>query len=162
MGKLSRTLSKLKEKKKESDKDKYKISEDSAMDQIVDILDYYDIPIERFEEIEKTESAGENILDSLIGYFRTGQLQKECNEKNELIIIQTTQGGSKLNYQEIRAKHKKVMDKFDPAKENYKRMYAFLGALCGMGSDAIEQLKTGGKQNDLACAEILGTLFLAV
>ncbi len=161
MGKLSKTLSKLK-KLKEERAETYPISEDSALEQIVDILDYYDIPIERFEQSEKSETAGENILESLTVFFRTGQLQSNRDENGVLKITQTTQTGTKIEYEEIKAKHKKVMDKYDPNRENYKRMYAFLGSLCGLGSDAIEQLKTGGKQNDLAVAEILGTLFLAV
>jgi len=159
MGKLSNAIGKLKKLREEKEKT-YKISEDSALEQIVEILDYYDIPLERFEQSEKTEAAGENILDSLIVYFRTGQLQTRTDENGILNIIQTTQSGAKLEYQEIKAKHKKVMDKY--GNENYKRIYAFLGSLCGEGADVIEQLKTGGKQNDLAVAEILGTLFLAV
>lgn len=159
MGKLSRTLSKLK-KKQEEKKEAYKISEESALEQIVEILDYYNLPLERFEQSEKTEQAGENVLDSLIIYFRTGQLQTTRTEKEILNIIQTTQSGATLTYQEVGSKQKKVMDKY--GTENYKRLYAFLGSLCGLGSDAIEQLKAGGKQNDLACAEILGSLFLAV
>lgn len=159
MGKLSNAIGKLK-KIREEKEESYKISEESALEQIVTILDYYDIPLERFEQSEKTESAGENILDSLIVYFRTGQLQIRVAENGILNIIQTTQSGAKLEYQEIKAKHKKIMDKY--GNENYKRIYAFLGSLCGEGADVIEQLKTGGKQNDLAVAEILGTLFLAV
>ncbi len=159
MGKLSSAINKLK-KLKEINKEPYKISEDSAIEQIVELFDYYDIPIERFEQSEKAEAAGENILDSLIIYFRTGQLQIVRTEEGILNIIQTTQSGAKIEYQEVKAKHKKVMDKY--GTENYKRIYAFLGAVSGEGSDVIEQLKTGGKQNDLAVAEILGTLFLAV
>ena len=83
MSKLSKTLGRLK-KLKEEKESRYKISEDSALDQIVQILDYYDIPIERFEQSEKTEAAGDNLIDSLIGYFRTGQLEVKINENGIL------------------------------------------------------------------------------
>jgi len=159
MGKLSRTLSKLK-KLKEEKPDRNKISEDSALEQIVEILNYYNIPLERLEDSEKSEAAGESILDALIGFFRRGQLETRVNENGILNIIQTTQSGAKIEYQEVGSRQKKVMDKY--GTENYKRLYAFLGSLSGLGSDGIELLKAGGVQNDLACAEILGTLFLLV
>ncbi len=159
MGKLSSAINKLK-KLKENRAEDLPISEDSALEQIVEILDYYDIPFERLEEERRTEKAGDGLLESLIKYFRRGQLSIHKTENGILNVIQTTQSGSTITYVEIKAKHKKVMDKY--GDEVYKRSYAFLGSLCGLGSDAIEQLKTGGKQNDLACAEILGFLFLLV
>ena len=159
MGKLSNAISKLK-KLKEERQEPYKISEDSALEQVVEILEYYDIPIERFEKTEQTETAGENILDSLVKFFRTGQLEIVRTENNILNIKQTTQSGSVLIYQEVGAPHKKAADKYN--NQDHSRMYAFLGSLCGDGADVIEKLKTGGKQNDLACAEVLGFLFLAV
>lgn len=158
MGKLSNAI-RLKKLKK-ANAEPYKISEESALEQVVEILDYYDIPIERFEQSEKTEQAGENILDSLVACYRKGQLQNVRTDKEILNIIQTTQSGETITYQEVGSKQKKIMDKYPT--ENYKRMYAFLGSLCGLGSDAIEQLKAGRGQNDLACAEFLGSLFLAV
>ena len=159
MGKLSNAISKLK-KLKQGREEAFQISEDSALEQIVEILDYYDIPFERLEEDKRTARAGDGLLDSLISYFRRGQLTINRTENDILNIIQTTQSGTKLEYQEVKAKHKKAMDKYK--EEDDRRIYAFLGSLCGLGSDAIEQLKTGGRQNDLACAEILGTLFLLV
>ena len=161
MERLNTAISKLK-KLKGKREDMYKISEESAMDQIVMILDYYDIPAERLEESEM-EQAGESLLFQLIKFFRKGQVEAVKNERG-LEINQTTQTGETLTYRQIGAQQKEVMDKFDPRKENYKRMYAFLGSLCGLGADAIKKLKTGGDtgQNDLACAEILGSLFLLI
>lgn len=159
MGKLSKTINKLKNMRNTSDS--FILSEDSALESICKILDYYDIPMERLEQTEAAEQAGETLIDALVKLFRRGQLEVSENDKNEMIIIQTTQSGAKIEYQEIKAKHKRMMDKADQ-KEQYKRMYNFLGSLSGLGSDGIEQLKTGGKWNDLACAEILGSLFLLI
>mgnify|MGYP000163895334 CR=1 FL=1 len=159
MSKLSRVTNKL--KKTREVKEDFPISEDSALESIIEILDYYDIPMERVEETMQSEQAGETLIDAMTKYFRRGQIETERNDKNELTIIQHLQDDKKITYQEVRAKHKRAMDKTSD-NEGYKRRYAFLGSLCGLGSDAIESLKTGGKWNDLACAEFLGAFFLLI
>lgn len=135
----------------------FQISEESATDQVVELLDYYDIDVDRLTEGEdRAGSALEKALDHVRDGFRSGRLELVRDNTGKLTVVHHLKGaGEPLVYQEISAKAKLAMERFDPAA-GYSRLYAFMGALCGIGKGAIEKLPP----QDLALVEVLGTVFL--
>jgi hypothetical protein len=133
-----------------------KISEQSAIEQVSELLSFYDINIDRLMQDEKTEKSGDSLLSSLVDFFRLGKIELKTGDKGK--IIQYLKSGTIIEYGEISAKDKLAMDKFNPERENYNRVYAFMGSLCGLGKSAIEKLHV----TDLAVVEVLGALFLLV
>jgi hypothetical protein len=138
----------------------YILSEEAANDQIVAMLDYYDIDVEKLSEGSDKESkraarAIERALEQLSEHVRTGKLQFERNAAGKLEVIQTLVNGETLTYREIDAKAKLAMECFDP-NAGYSRTYAFMGSLSGIGKAAIEKMSAV----DLSVTELLGTVFL--
>lgn len=152
---LSRIGSRLKKIKKEKE-EKPLISEDSAIEQITELLDYYDIDIETLKMTEDTEVAGERVLEALIKYYRWGKLKNQKDEKS-FKAIQTLKSGTTITYQEVNARLKRTMDKLE-TKERYGKIYTFMGALGNIGLDGVEQLHA----TDLAVLEVLGNVFLLI
>lgn len=150
--KLSKINTRLKKLKKEVPP----ISEDSAMNEIVLFLDYYDIDIQTLEMTENTEIAGERIIDSLIRYYRLGKLKNKKDEKG-FKIIQTLRTGKTIEYAEITAQKKRTMDKLE-SKEQYGKIHTFMGSLSNIDLDGVDQLHA----TDLAVLEVLGTIFLLI
>lgn len=141
-------MSKYAPKKKAVD---FVLSEESAMDQMQEIVDYYDIEPDKMGDA----AAGfETALDNVVDFIRRGVVEVSRDAKDKLVIKHTLASGEVLNYTEINAKAKLAMDKFD-RKENYRRLYAFMGSLCGLGSAGIEKLSA----RDLTTVEVLGTVF---
>ena len=136
---------------------KFLISEEAAVDQVVRLLGYYDIDVDRLTSGDDSEMAAkfEMALDSVRDYFRTGQLELGEADGSKLTVIHHLRGGDTLTYGEVSSKAKIAMERFDP-QAGYSRLYAFMGALCGIGKGAIEKL---GPQ-DLSVVEVLGTVFL--
>lgn len=129
----------------------YILSEESATEQVVALLTYYDIDVERLAGGNDVAQASlEKTLDQLTDYVRRGIL--EIGENGT--VTQTLGSGQTLEYVEIGAKHKLVMDKV-PQGQQYAKMYALMGSLAGCGSTAIEKLPA----KDLAVVEVLSTVF---
>ena len=78
----------------------------------------------------------------IIVYYFTAALQVNCRGARSLKPLQR--------------KHKIVMDSYD-AKAFYKRAYALMGSLSGLGDDAMRLLRGV----DLQVVEALGIVFLA-
>lgn len=133
--------------------EKFVLSEESARDQIVTLLDYYDIDVDRLAGDERGQQVVEKALDQLTLFVRRGVL--EVTREPKLVVTQQLSGGDVLTYREIDSKAKLAMEKFDPTA-GYSRIYAFMGSLCGLGKTAIEKLPA----RDLGVVEILGTVFL--
>lgn len=150
---MSKILKKFASRFKNSEKEKYSISEESAIDEICRLLSYYDIDMGRLEVTDDTEVQGESVLNSLIRYFRLGKLKIEQNEKN-FFVVQTLESGTEIKYGEPTAQKKRVMDKCE-LKERNMRIQMFMGALGNIGIDGVDQLNT----RDLAVLEVLGNIF---
>jgi hypothetical protein len=131
------------------------LSEEAARDQIVELLEYYDIDVDRNEVEDAVSKQVENTLDQLTLYVRQGVLEIARNDKGKLEVKHNLSGGDTLVYGEINSKAKLAMEKFDP-KAGYSRTYAFMGSLCGLGKGAIEKLPA----IDLGVVEVLGTVFM--
>lgn len=129
------------------------LSEESAVAEVVRLLTYYDIDVETISDAE-SKAAFERSLDALTKYVRTGTVEVTEDADSRLSVVQHLPSGATLTYGELGAKHKLAMDRV-PREESYKRIYALMGSLCGLGPTAIEKLSA----KDLAVVEVLGTVF---
>ena len=140
-------------------KTEFLLSEEAATDQVVELLDYYNIDVDRLtagetKDDKASAAALEKALDHVRDAFRSGQLEVSRDAGGKLLVTQHITGGTTLVYVEVGAKHKLAMEKFDPAA-GYSRIYAFMGALCGVGKTGIEKLPV----RDLSVVEVLGSVF---
>lgn len=137
----------------------FPISEEVAKEQVVQLLAYYDIDPDKI--LADTEGAAgasfERALEQIQTYVRRGVLEVVTGGKEGIKVVHNLINGDEaLEYVEIKARHKIAMESFDPGK-GYSRIYAFMGALSGVGKAGIEKLSA----RDLAVVEVLGTVFLA-
>ena len=137
----------------------YPISEEVAIEQVNELLEYYDIDVEAItagdsKEAKASAEAFEKALDHVSRAFRLGTLEIERDPDGKMKVSQSLRGGQVLQYAEISAKAKLAMEKF-PSDAGYSRIYAFMGSLSGVGKAGVEKL--GPK--DLAIVEVLGTVF---
>ena len=131
----------------------YKISAESAREQLDLMYEYYEID---FNELpEKLGEALQATDRKLVKSVRLGRVEISIDEKNVIKVVQNIRDGEPLVYREIDGMAKVAMG---PKTEgdSYGRAYALMGALCGLGETAITQLKG----NDLSVVECLGTVFL--
>lgn len=136
--------------------DKFILSEEIAIEQVTDMLDYYDIDVEALTaDNEREAKVIETALDQVSRNVRLGKLQIERDKDGKLIVIHNLVGGEQVTYREINSKAKLAMERFDPTA-GYSRIYAFMGSLSGVGKTGIEKFHP----NDLSCVEVLGTVFL--
>ena len=132
------------------------ISEEVAREAVVDLLDYYDIDIEKLTESESDGAkAVERALDSLTAFVMAGTLEIARDKDGKVPVTHHTAGGAALVYGEVTARAKLAMDRFKP-EEFHGRIYAFMGVLCGIGTDAIQKMTP----KDLGAAEMLGTVLM--
>jgi hypothetical protein len=137
-------------------KEDFKLSEEVATDQVVELLGYYDIDVEKITD-DAARAMFERALDATRDYIRRGVLEvtRDANERIQIVQTLTAAGSTPLTYGELGARHKLAMDKVKSG-ENYHRIYALMGSLCGVGSAGIEKLPA----RDLSVVEVLGTVFL--
>lgn len=133
---------------------KFKLSVESAKNELNKMIEYYEIEIDEIED-ENLKKGIQQSYDRAIQAVRRGRLQIKI--ENGIKIIQTTKKGEIVEYREIDGDAKSAMDGH-PAEAYYRRAYALLGALSGLGETAIKKMKGV----DLSLAEVLGLLFLAV
>lgn len=135
------------------------ISEEAATDQVVQLLEYYDIDIMAAPESAGEEGglspreALERALDQLTGYVRQGVLEISLDQNSKIAVKQTLTDGSAIDYREVNARAKLAMDRVKG--KGYARIYAFMGSLGNLPPVAIEKLPP----RDLAVVEVLGTVF---
>jgi hypothetical protein len=137
------------------DKDKYKLSKETAQAELQKMLDYYEIDIDEIEdkELKKAIKAG---YDRLIKAVRLERLQV-ITEDGIKIIQKLKSNGSTVEYREIDGKSKMAMAGKDE-KDYYGKSYALMGSLSGLGENVISNMKGV----DLSLVETLGMIFLAV
>lgn len=134
-------------------KQDYALSEEVATEQITMLLDYYDIDPSRITN-EEQASQLERMLDHLRDLVRSGTVDITRDAKEKVIVTQTLTSGDVVTYGELTARAKLAMDKV-PENERYRRIYALMGSLSGIGSAAIEKYPV----KDLATVELLGAVF---
>jgi hypothetical protein len=132
------------------------ISEENAQEMVGQILDYYDIDIDKLSGgSDLAAKILENSLDEVRDAFRSGRLELGRGKNESLTIIHHLKSGNKLEYQEINAAAKLATEAFS-AGAKYSQVYAFMGSLAGVGKTGIEKLAP----TDLALVEVIGTVFL--
>lgn len=132
---------------------KTKISVENAIEQVKGFCERYDIDPE--PEGGELNEALEGILDALVEYVSLGYL--EFNDDFSITQhLQYPPGDVKeIKYNRINGKMKRAMDGFKEI-EQYGKIYALMGASCGLGGDLVENLKGV----DLKVLEGIGLTFL--
>jgi hypothetical protein len=134
----------------------YKLSEQSAEDQLNLFLEYYELMEEDIPETQK--SAFISACKRIIKAIRLGRL--EITNVDGIKIVQTLKNpigeSQTIEYGRIVGKAKIAMK--GKVDDDYGKMYALLGSLSGLGEVAIQKLEGP----DLSIAECLGLLFLQV
>ena len=138
----------------------FKISEESAEEQISNLLEYYDIEIEDFDN-ENLKSALATSRRKLVKAIRKGMIEIKEEDGTPIVyqhLLKPVKGiESPIRYKEVDGRSKRAMKKM--SENDYSgRIYAFLGGLSGDGSTIIERFQS----QDLTVAECLGTIFLQV
>ena len=134
----------------------YKISEQTAMDQVIDLCEKFDIDIEATED-KKTKKNMESLLNAIVEYIRRGFL--EFKDDGSIVHhLQNAPEGNEnpvINYKKITGAQKLVMDGFEE-NDQWAKMYAVLGSASELGENAIKKLSG----IDLKVAEALTIFFL--
>lgn len=133
------------------------ISEEVAQEQTDKLKTYYDIDVDDFPNDVKAALVAS--FRKMVRSIRAGRLEIEFAEET-IIIRQHLEkppdgAANPLVYKEVVGSAK---DGISDDIGSHKKMYYFLGVLCGEGAVIIRKLK--GK--DLSLAEALGCVFLQV
>lgn len=133
-------------------KKEYKLSEDSAMEQLTPMLEYFDLDVNDIKD-EKHMGAIESSLDQILRDIRLGKIELKKDDK--FCIVQHLENKSTIDYKIFGGMIKTAMagKKKD---DDMGRMYALLGAASGLGEMAIKSLSA----SDVKVAERLSLLFL--
>jgi hypothetical protein len=121
-------------------KAEYKISADSAREQINSWLDYYGLDFADIV-IEDGKEAAETLMNTLVRAIQRGEL--EISIEGDLEIIQhlrfPVEGvGDKITYLDKTGNAKIAMGK---EKNDQIRMLCFMGALCGIEAKHLKKMK---------------------
>ena len=134
------------------------LSEESAQEQVLEFLEYYDIDVEKIPKDENGSNSIERALKQLVEYIRRGSVEmgRDGDQKMKVTVM-LSKGDTVIEFGELGAKHKLAMDRASKTGGNYERIYALMASLAGLPTGAIEKLPA----RDLAMVEILGMVFLA-
>lgn len=134
----------------------YKISEESALVQVRELLDFYRVDIDEIEDPQQQSSLA-LALNRLARAYRRGALENLHADGRFKIVqhLEAPTGDAKeIVYDELQGKHKTAMDGL-PAQAYVARQQTLLGSLSGLGADAIRSLRSV----DLSTAECLAFVF---
>jgi hypothetical protein len=137
---------------------KYKISEESAQEQINIFTDAGMVEIDDITD----HATREGLLSSLNVLKRAimrGFLEVSLSKNGELKVIQNLQRNpdKTIEYKEMTGEAKIIMGKASD-DNNYEKAYTLLGYLSGLGVDGIKKLRG----IDLSIAECLSAVFLGI
>lgn len=137
-----------------SDRKKFKLSEEAAVNVVKDFCFNFDVDVDAIDD-RKQKKQMENLLSALVDYVRRGII--EIKEDHSIVQHLQNPPGEvmEINYKKITGKQKLAMDGKDE-NDRYEQMYAVLGAASKLGEDAIKKLYG----IDLKAAEALTIAFL--
>jgi hypothetical protein len=132
----------------------YKISEETAKEQMQLFYDYYDLDIEEDLLDKDAKIAVRSAEKRVLNAIRSGRL--EITKEKELKIVQSIiPGDLKVEYKELDGQCRVEADKQDGG---CSKMLTIAGYLNGLGFEGMKKMK--GK--NLSTAECLGMLFLQI
>ena len=147
-------------------KKKYKIAEEVAVEQIMLLLERYDIDVDELDDepgedgSQSKKEIMEGAIDKIVKCIRKTQLEvfEEGGEVKVRLILQNTTAETtvkELVFGELKGKDHVAMPKNG---SEFKRMFALLGSMCETngGKLIIENLRS----SDATAAEYLSLLFL--
>lgn len=140
-----------------STKPKEKLSKENAQESLNEFFDYYDIDIDDIED-ENQQTAMRSVEKKLLKAVMRGDLEfKTTDEAPEAIqhLKKSKTNISTITYKVLNGKAKQAMNK-KAEGDHHGRIYALMGSLSGLGSEAIASLRS----TDLSISEGLGTVFL--
>lgn len=143
-----KTIAKL--KKKVNKEDKFIISEESAIDQLALLINYYELDLSEDDE----EGQDEILFNNLVESIRKGRIEIKQNGENIPVLTQIIKNGQRLDYVNNIANARANIDFKD--QKHFKNSYQFAGALCGVGEDGIRGLDRA----DSRVAEYVSAFFL--
>jgi hypothetical protein len=135
----------------------YKISEESAKEQVRELISHYELDFSFEQDDKDGEKATERILDALTGFYREGLIENVKDDNLGLCVVQHTGKGMLIRYREVKGDDCAVVEKYGE-NEKYTRIWALMGRLCGQGEDIVKKLKGRDKQAMIG----LAWLFLSV
>jgi hypothetical protein len=128
------------------------LSEDVASEQVNEFLDHYDIDLDMIGEDTK------EIVRRVINRVKKAVMTGRVEFSSDGTVIQRLKNPSgkidSITYSELSGRAKLEAEKIAGSKET-ARVYALLGALSGLGMNAIASLKGP----DLVLAEYIGVVF---
>ena len=141
-------------------KEKVLISEDSAIEQLEILMEYYDIDKNDIE-IEEGAEAVQTLMNGLVRAIRKGRLEIKVDSDLKLIVTQHLKHPPGdidiVNYSIVGQKARLAMDRVKSTKEQ-ERMCAFMGSLSGLGVQGVSGLVGA----DMGTMNRLATLFSMV
>ena len=143
----------MKQRKRE-----YKLSHEAAEEVLTIFLDYYEIYEDDFSDPKEWENVS-GAMDSVIKHIRMGYVEIIETEDGDVDVKQNpknSKSGKSYIYESTRIAKSKAQMKTATNDDNYGKMYALMGALCGNGSTAVMNLKGV----DYKVMESLSILFL--
>ena len=131
------------------------ISEESAREQVLALLEHYDIDIDSMDSERK--GSAEASFEKLTRFYRMGIFENATADSFKVIqhLKQAPGAVKDLTYSEISGKNRIASD----GKKSDQRMsmvYAMMGSLTGLGEGPMQDLSG----IDLAAMETLGLVFL--
>ena len=136
------------------------ISEDSAIEQLEILMEFYDIDKNDIE-IEEGVEAVQTLMNGLVRAIRKGRLEIKLDSDQKLIVTQHLKHPpgdiADVDYSVVGQKARLAMDRVKSTKEQ-ERMCAFMGSLSGLGVQGVSGLVGA----DMGTMNRLATLFSMV
>lgn len=132
----------------------FKLSEESAQDQLDIFHEYYDFYPEDVSE-ERMSKMLKEVENKILLAIRQGKLEISIVE-GTIKVIQNLKSsdGETVEYAELKGRHKVGMGK-KSENDNHGRLYALLGSITGLGEQAVLKLRGA----DLGLAESIGAYY---
>ena len=135
-------------------KKEYKLSEESAREQMQALMDSYDID-QKDLVIDQGPEAIETILNRLVRAIRTGQIEVQSDGSVVHTLAVAKGETTTLTYGRLNGIAMKARDK---AKGGFEKDCALMGSLCNLPASAMASLDP----LDISIFQRLGTLFMVV
>jgi len=140
--------------------DENKLSKESAQKELEKFYDYYEIETEDFEKVDgdDDESRANKAIQRMQLKILKGLMKGKISFKEDdggFIIVLHKKAGDTLEFKELDGFAKAEMSK-KKSSDEYGRIFALTGKMCGLGEHAVKKLKGP----ELSLVEAIGTTLL--